>query len=236
MSYILDALRRADAERARGAVPTLHAQPRPPPPHAAAGEVRATPWRWLLAGATLCALLALAGWLAVRPSAGWQAGAPTQAVQLSTPPGGTQTPSPTPVPVPVPVPVPANSLPTALPPASSLPVIALPAPPARPASPATPAAAAIPVAPRRSPVASAPASVPSRVPLLGELPDGLRRQLPVLAFSGSVYSDQPASRFVMINGQLLREGDSVAPGLLLERIQPKSVLLRWRDQRFEVVY
>jgi len=78
--------------------------------------------------------------------------------------------------------------------------------------------------------------VPSRVPLLGELPDGLRRQLPVLAFSGSVYSDQPASRFVMINGQLLREGDSVAPGLLLERIQPKSVLLRWRDQRFEVVY
>ena len=38
MSYILDALRRADAERERGAVPGLHAQPVPPVSADAAGS------------------------------------------------------------------------------------------------------------------------------------------------------------------------------------------------------
>lgn len=35
----------------------------------------------------------------------------------------------------------------------------------------------------------------------------------------------------MLDGQVLREGDSVAPGLVLERIAQKSAILRWREQR-----
>ena len=71
MSYILDALRRAEAERQRGTVPGLHAQP-------ATGTLPAGPdgthtaqrsWRpgtWALAGLLLAGLLAAAaalGWL-----------------------------------------------------------------------------------------------------------------------------------------------------------------------------
>ncbi len=32
----------------------------------------------------------------------------------------------------------------------------------------------------------------------------------------------------------MREGDTVAPGLVLERIQPKSALLRWRGLLIEL--
>jgi general secretion pathway protein B len=38
----------------------------------------------------------------------------------------------------------------------------------------------------------------------------------------------------MLNGQLVREGDAVAPGLVLERIEPKSAVLRWRDMRISL--
>ena len=62
MSYILDALRRADAERERGAVPDLNAQPLALT--AVAGEPAAraaVPWAWLGAGAAL-ALVGVAAW------------------------------------------------------------------------------------------------------------------------------------------------------------------------------
>ena len=74
---------------------------------------------------------------------------------------------------------------------------------------------------------------PKAVPLQ-QLAAELRRELPPLAVGGSVWSDNPASRFVILDGQVVREGDSVAPGLLLERIQPRAVVLRWRDMRLEI--
>ena len=71
MSYILDALRRAEAERQRGTVPGLHAQPAtgtlpagPVGPHTAQRSWR--PGTWALAGLLLAGLLAAAaglGWL-----------------------------------------------------------------------------------------------------------------------------------------------------------------------------
>jgi general secretion pathway protein B len=66
MSYILDALKRADAERGRGQVPGLNAQP--------LGGTQAAParsgarWGWVVAGAVLV-LLAAAAWWALRPVA-----------------------------------------------------------------------------------------------------------------------------------------------------------------------
>jgi general secretion pathway protein B len=51
---------------------------------------------------------------------------------------------------------------------------------------------------------------------------------------GAIWSDNAASRFVIVNGQVLREGEAAAPGVLLERIGPKAVFLRWRDWRIEV--
>lgn len=56
MSYILDALRRADAERERGAVPGIHAQQVPAP--SPGSESR--PWVWPVAGVGLLLLAAIA--------------------------------------------------------------------------------------------------------------------------------------------------------------------------------
>jgi general secretion pathway protein B len=69
MSYILDALRKAEAERQRGAVPDLNAQM--PLPAAAESEFPAPrPARlaWLVAGGLLVGALAAAWWLYGRPS------------------------------------------------------------------------------------------------------------------------------------------------------------------------
>ena len=52
MSYILDALKRAEAERERGAVPGLHSQPLVRSTAAPAGGVRRTVG-WWVAGSSL---------------------------------------------------------------------------------------------------------------------------------------------------------------------------------------
>jgi general secretion pathway protein B len=65
MSYILDALKRADAERGRGQVPGLNAQP--------LGGAQAAPprsgarWGWLAAGAMGVLLAAAVAWWTLRP-------------------------------------------------------------------------------------------------------------------------------------------------------------------------
>ena len=60
MSYILDALRRADAERERGTIPGIHAQS---VPAGSSGDVsgrRATPLVWVIVGLSLALVAALA--------------------------------------------------------------------------------------------------------------------------------------------------------------------------------
>lgn len=71
---------------------------------------------------------------------------------------------------------------------------------------------------------------------MAELTPDQRRELPPLVINGSVWSDSAASRFVILNGQVLREGDTVAPGLVLEKLLPKSALLRWRGLGLELPY
>jgi len=61
MSYILEALRRAESERERKrGVPGLHAQPVPAPASEESGEHRAKPWRWIVLGVAAGVLLPLA--------------------------------------------------------------------------------------------------------------------------------------------------------------------------------
>jgi general secretion pathway protein B len=80
----------------------------------------------------------------------------------------------------------------------------------------------------RVPAVADPA--PRALPLAA-LSNDQRRGLPPLAVGGAVWSDNAAARFVMLNGQLVREGDAVAPGLVLERIEPKSAVLVWQGLR-----
>ncbi|KQU71129.1 MULTISPECIES: general secretion pathway protein GspB [unclassified Rhizobacter] len=226
MSYILDALRRADSERERGRVPGLHAQP-----GSAAADDDDLPdgrggMRWGFVASLLgLALVVVFAWMAFGRDK------PIEVI-VSAPPPLVQ-PAPPPV---APAPV-ATALPT-------------PAPVQEPiaaAAPATPApervAAAVdkpqrkPPAPaRREPVRSAPPpDEPKAVPL-SELPEDVRRQLPTLAISGATYSASRANRMLIVNGQLYHEGDIVAPNLHLEQIQLKSAVLRYKNYRYSVGY
>jgi len=80
------------------------------------------------------------------------------------------------------------------------------------------------------------ASAPLPLPRLHELPDSLRQQLPPLQLGGSLHSPDARMRSLILNGQFFREGDQVAPGLVLEEIGPRAARLRFRGQAFELGY
>ncbi|WP_127996365.1 general secretion pathway protein GspB [Piscinibacter defluvii] len=221
MSYILDALRRADAERSRGGVPGLHAQ-------AQGGDTADEPRRH---GAAPWAGIAIALGLTLLVVLLWLGFAPTTPVPEPAPNVLPVVPPPAPVAAPVvaaePAAPPAPAPAPVVPPATTLP--ALPPPTPVPVARA-PAAKAEPAAPRAA--ASAPAAEP-RIPALRELPEDLRRQIPPLNVGGSTWSANAASRFVILNGQLLRENDPVNPELTLRQIRQRSLVLEFRGQRFE---
>ncbi|MCW5634637.1 MAG: general secretion pathway protein GspB [Rubrivivax sp.] len=83
-----------------------------------------------------------------------------------------------------------------------------------------------------TPPAATPA--PARPTPLDQLAPAQRAELPQMRIGGAIYSDQPASRFIVINGLVVREGETAAPGVVLERIAPKSAVIRWRDLRIEM--
>jgi general secretion pathway protein B len=107
------------------------------------------------------------------------------------------------------------------------------------AAPTLPRAAARPPSPKAATAPQAPAvagasSPAGRVPTLAELPPDVRAQLPTLVVGGSVYSTSAASRMVILGGQVFREGDRPADGLVVEQIGLKSTVLSFRGQRFEL--
>jgi general secretion pathway protein B len=256
MSYILDALRRAEAERERGAVPSLQSQQ-----HTVIEEDDAAPrsrrlvWAVVGLGGALIALLAwtLFGGNATPPRPPIDGSVPQATV---TPPkvalpvtNDAATPAPAPAPAPTPAPMPALIAPpspavAAAPPAATRVVPAATAAPAATAPlAAAPTAEARPAARRAGaasspPLAAAPAAstAPTRIYAQSELPEDVRRELPRIAVNGSSYSSDPASRMVMINGQIFHEGDSLGGGLALDRINRRSAVLTYRGWHYEVAF
>lgn len=212
MSIILDALRRADAERerSRGAVPGLHDQVDLPAPvsHPADEPADTTgrpPWTALVVVAVLL-LTALAWW--------WRTS------QRPAPPRPEVAAAAV-------APRPETSPPVAVtPPPAPASIVGLPAPPAPRPLPAL----------KMAEESAAPPSASRPVLRYQDLSGATRAELPTLKLGGAMVSDSPGGSVLVINDQLMREGDSVVPGLLLERIGPKSARLRWKDQRFELPY
>jgi general secretion pathway protein B len=90
-----------------------------------------------------------------------------------------------------------------------------------------------------SPLASArwpPATErpPASAPSLNELPEVSASGLPHLSLELHVYASAPSDRFVVMNGQRLREGASLREGPVLERITPDGVILNYRGMRFQL--
>ena len=181
MSYILDALKKADAQRERDPARGIHAQPAALPTLQQPG-LGQRPWFWAAAAAAVAALAA-AGWLLSQERADAQRSA-VAATELEAPrhpavpaaapaPLGTVAPAPEPAaaavlppaaPAPAPAPAPGAPPPVAAPQARTI------APPAETAVRAAPAAKAGPAGATAraaatpqpaAPAAAAPAAVPA---------------------------------------------------------------------------
>lgn len=237
MSYILEALRKADAQRELGTAPKLlgtaadaGAAPVPAPAPRPTGILR-----WLIAGAAI-PVVALIAWRYLMPTpepATTLAAARPEtpriepavpAVPASMPqpaaPASTE-PAPPPVPAAQPAPEPEPAREPAPEEAPALP----PPPPARRKPPPKPA-------PAKRAAAAAETSAPPRT--LAELPQELRQLVPPMTIGGSVYSSQPADRMLVVNGQVVRQGTALTPDLQLETIGQKSAVFSVRGQRFEL--
>lgn len=71
---------------------------------------------------------------------------------------------------------------------------------------------------------------------LRELPDALQHEIPTIAVGGYIYSRNPADRLLLIDKVLRREGEEVAPGLVLEKLLPKSAVMSYKGQRYRHPY
>ncbi|WP_305042302.1 general secretion pathway protein GspB [Geoalkalibacter sp.] len=241
MSLILDALRKSDKKRPTGAVPDLQTEHLGPPPR----PKRKVPLALILIAVALLLNAGLLLWW-LKP---WQTDLAPQAVV---------TPSAAPVPEVAPSPAASPIAPAPAPPAA-------PSPPAQALSPPAPPAPPIlapPPAPSLDPPVStfilaedaAPAAVPeawvqaltqpqpaevaqvfSGLPLLQELPSDLRAGLPEFVFSLHYFTANPAERLARINGRLLREGQVLAEGLVLDEITEGGAVFEYRGQLFEVL-
>jgi general secretion pathway protein B len=151
-----------------------------------------------------------------------------------------------PAPVVAPTPVP-----TTMPASAAAAPAKVPAPTTAPTTAPTATAAAVPVQPAPVPVrkprpapavasaaavTAAASATEERIYAMNELPDDIRRQLPGLSVGGSMYSTTPASRLVIVNGQVLHEGDRLTPELVLQQIKLKAAVFAFKGYRFTITF
>ena len=214
MSYILDALRKSDQQRRRGAAPTL-----------LVGQATAVATKrpaFLAYGMLVAALVGagvVIGWL--RP---WQTeqAAPTGAELVAAKPLASTPRQPASAPSEMaPQPKPELQVQDAKPPAQAAPVL-VPAKPQRPAraKPKTDGT------PREANAGVQP------VISMAELPLSIQQELPAMTISVHAYSGNPGKRLVGINNRILREGEYVVPGLKLEQITPDGMILSYKGYSF----
>ncbi len=248
MSYILEALRKAERERSVGQVPDLTAVcalPAPP-------TKRVWPWVLLVGALGInAAVLALVfiphQQPAVSPPAApaSTAGAPRLAAAPS--PGeltAADFASPAPPAVPKAAPQPAEKPPVK---------VAKQEPPSAPESPKNRRASSVRAEPldtspplaTRSPLPELPAEEPRHPPGVKTPAVAARRPAtppdpplapnyvaPELSMDVHVYSERPSERFVLINARRYREGEQLKEGPVVEAITREGALLRYGEQRF----
>jgi general secretion pathway protein B len=217
MSFILDALRKSEAERQRQTGPGLaDAGYRPP-------ARRRAVWLPLLV-IVLAANVLVLSWalLRERPAAAPPATAPTgEAPPAPTISPGATTPAPADAPAGAPAEADGEDGDWAT--TADLPAVV-----------AEPLAAAPPEPPDA--VASAPAapatSVVDAVPTMAQLEAAGALSLPPLHLDIHVFNDRPAERFVFVNMRRYGEGAQLSEGPRVAEITPEGVILDHGGQRF----
>jgi general secretion pathway protein B len=200
MSYILDALNRADAERERGSVPGLHARQTYVKTSKVSNE-HSRLWMALVATLTIAGIAA-GVWF-------WRAPVDTAPPAIAKP-------------------------------AIAAAAAAAPAPAAPPAPVPTAPVAAPTIAPKAAPKPTliekevVIANVAVSIPLLSELSSSVRSQIPPLTITGTVYSKNPGQRLLLVNNQVLNQGNLAAPEVTLEEIRANSSVFSFRGTRFRL--
>lgn len=261
MSYILDALKRAEQERHIGQMPNAAAAP-------AADDYFDEPrrWPWLV-------LLFMVLAVIVAAAAYWLAGTGNQAVTRPVQSSVQPTSAPTAAAVEV-YSEPEASLPTrvtavtltpqvieqptplssaaevekapqetvkqdlVLQPTEASAAFAEPAPQFEPASepnvaeqPEVSLVESVPE-PEPEPVAVAEESPSHSLPWLKEMSSGFRRSVPNIDIQFHRYTDNRSRSFVMVDGVRYREGQILKSGPTVERIVEEGLILRWQGERF----
>lgn len=230
MSFILDALKRAERERRIGQAPTVETL--------AQAVVPAAEPRRLLAPLLIAATLligGLAGYLLLRPrpipATAPLAVAPEAAVPVRPAPAAPVSAAPPD----------AIDDPDAI---ASLDDLAEPGEedggerpaPDEPATTAASAAAAAPLQPvdiaAEPAIEATPATAaPEEAVPLRDTPDSYRSQFPALSFDVHVFNDEPARRWVMIGGQRYREQDALPGGGAIAAIRADGVVIDFQNRR-----
>jgi general secretion pathway protein B len=281
MSYILEALKKAQAERQLGNAPDIHTPAPVAVPAAAAAANRKPLLIGLGAGVLAAGIAAGLVWRAKTPAgapavlaqagvAGGQAAAPHAAAEPVAAAAGPVEPPPLarPAEPPAAEPVAPPAAPHKSAPApqpagrvSAAAVAATPVAPQPAAAPAAPPRSAAPAstnpppapAAARDPVPQAvylPAPEPAPAPpvrepdpivdenlrTLQQLPEAIQREVPRVTVGGYIYSPNPADRLLLVDKMLRREGEELAPGLVLERLRPKYAVMNYRGTRYRVAY
>lgn len=236
MSYILDALKKSEAQRHAGRIPTAVA------PQGVAVESAQPNRIGMLGWIALAILAALAlAWAAReyfdRPS-GAAALQPVVGAQSTTPVETTPVERPADAEPAPPVdsqaggePIPRLKLARSLPTREQA---AVP-PPREPASRAAQASqpAAVPL-PAREPAAPSPAAASTfrgAVLAYSDLPPAIRHALPPLVVGGFA-AGESGGTMVVVDDKLVREGDEIAPGIRVEKILSDTAEFSYKGYRF----
>jgi general secretion pathway protein B len=225
MSFILDALRKSEHDRERRILPGLVEAPRAQRKNPLLGWIVG-----LLATLLILNTIALLYFLlrAPAPVAGpvaLPAAAPSAAVAATAPSG----------PAAVYTPPPINPAVTHRP-TRSLADEAAASGRTAPYTDVPPIAARPLPTPHREPAGVTPlaetdggaAGLPSR----RQLPAALASALPALSVDLHVFSSNPAQRFMVVSGQRVQEGASLAGGVVIEKITPDGAIAVFRGTRF----
>lgn len=221
MSYILDALRKAERERNLGQPPSMQAVIQP---SALPRAQRRPPWPLLLAGASLLLVLVMTvlAWKYYRAANVPAAVEPVPAAVPAAPP------------LPAAAAGPAEAV-------SSFDDLAA-AEPAPEATDSEPGAVAAPAASRaqplpapaveeEEPVEEAEEPAAPEIPLVRDMPASWRAGFPQLTIEVHVYDDAPAKRWIMTGGQRYREGSSLPQGPRIVEIAPDGIVFEHQGQR-----
>ncbi|HTZ18629.1 MAG TPA: general secretion pathway protein GspB [Dissulfurispiraceae bacterium] len=73
-----------------------------------------------------------------------------------------------------------------------------------------------------------------RIYAFSELPELVRKDLPSFVISTHVYSPEKSERLAAINGRIGREGQEVMPGVSVESITSDGAILRYQGYKFKV--